>query len=56
MIAMIAVGFVIIPMIVSWEWKFAKYSVVPARFIRNPSAVLAAAIGFLDFVSIFLFP
>ncbi|KIJ51356.1 hypothetical protein M422DRAFT_43910 [Sphaerobolus stellatus SS14] len=54
MIAMIVVGFVVIPIFAVWEAKFAKFPVFPRRFLSNRSAIIASAIGFLDFISFYL--
>jgi MFS family permease len=51
MIAMIVVGFVIIPFIAIWEARFAKFPVIPPRFLKNRAVVGASLIGFFDFVS-----
>ncbi|KAF9014214.1 drug:h+ antiporter [Cyathus striatus] len=54
MIAMIVVGVVVIPLFLLWDLKFAKFPVVPKRFLRNRTVVLAAVIGALDFISFYI--
>ena len=44
------VGIVLIPAYLFWEWKFAKYPVVPKRFVTNKAVVIASLIGAFDFV------
>lgn len=48
---MIVIGFGILPFFVIWESKFAKFPVVPRRFLGNLSVMGASMIGFFDFVS-----
>ncbi|KAJ7599324.1 drug:h+ antiporter [Mycena floridula] len=54
MIAMLVIGFVVIPIFLLWEIKFAKHPVIPARFCVNRSIVIASLIGFFDFISFYL--
>ncbi|KAF8640180.1 hypothetical protein AX16_010235 [Volvariella volvacea WC 439] len=54
MIAMLVVGLVLLPVFVIWDFKFAKYPVVAKRFVTNRSVVIAAMIGFFDFMSFYL--
>ncbi|KAF9489910.1 drug:h+ antiporter [Pleurotus eryngii] len=54
MIAMIVIGGVLIPVFFMYDWKLAKYPVVPARLLKNRSVVGASLIGFFDFVSFYL--
>lgn len=54
MIAMIVIGCVLLPSFVLYDWKFAKFPVVPGRFVRNKSVVGASLIGFFDFVSFYI--
>ncbi|KAI3606432.1 h+ antiporter [Moniliophthora roreri] len=54
MIAMIVVGFVLLPFVCLWEFKYAKFPVLPLRYVRNRSVIVASAIGFFDFVSFYL--
>lgn len=49
-IVMLVLGFVLIPLFVFYEWKYAKHPVVPKRFVTNRSFVIATTIGFFDFV------
>ncbi|KAF9269901.1 drug:h+ antiporter [Marasmius fiardii PR-910] len=53
MIAMIVVGFVILFGFVVWE-RWVEYPVIPGKFMKNRSVMLAAFIGFFDFVSFYL--
>ncbi|KAJ8081510.1 hypothetical protein PM082_007355 [Marasmius tenuissimus] len=53
MIAMIVVGFVIVPMFVMWE-KYTAYPIIPTRYLKNRSVVIAALIGLFDFISFYL--
>lgn len=50
MIAMIVIGCILVPVYAVWDTKFAKYPVIPVRFIRNRSIFFAALIGAFDFV------
>ena len=50
MIAMIVVGCVLLPAIAFWEIKFAKRPVLARRYLTNRTVVIAAWIGFIDFV------
>jgi len=52
MIAPICVGGALLPLYVLYEWKFAKYPVIPRRFVVNKTVVFAALIGAIDFVSV----
>jgi hypothetical protein len=52
MIAMLVVGFVILPFFVLWNNKFSKFPVIPKRFFSNPSVMIASFIGMFDFVSV----
>ncbi|KAG6840370.1 hypothetical protein C0991_007145 [Blastosporella zonata] len=54
MIAMIVVGCVLIPVIGFYEFKFARFPVVPHRFVVNRSVVIASAIGAFDFISFYI--
>ncbi|KAG6862553.1 hypothetical protein C0995_000101 [Termitomyces sp. Mi166 len=54
MIAMIVIGCVLIPFIGLYEFKFAKYPVIPRRFVLNRSIVIASIIGALDFASFYI--
>ncbi|KAK0230661.1 drug:h+ antiporter [Armillaria fumosa] len=49
MIAMLVIGCILFPAIGPWEFKFAKYPVVPKRFITNFTVVGASLIGFFDY-------
>ena len=50
MIAMLVVGVVLLPVIVFWEFKFAKRPILARRLLKNRTVVFAAWIGFFDFV------
>ena len=52
MIAMVTVGCLLLPVFVVWEWKFAKHPVIPTRFLKNRTFVIAALVGAFDFVCI----
>ncbi|KAK0482096.1 drug:h+ antiporter [Armillaria luteobubalina] len=54
MIAMLVIGCVLFPAVGPWEFKFAKYPVVPKRFITNFTVVGASLIGFFDYISFYL--
>ncbi|KAH0589823.1 hypothetical protein H2248_000018 [Termitomyces sp. 'cryptogamus'] len=54
MIAMIVIGCILIPFVGLYEFKFAKYPVIPRRFALNRSIVIASIIGALDFASFYL--
>ncbi|KAK0442475.1 drug:h+ antiporter [Desarmillaria tabescens] len=54
MIAMVVIGCVLFPLIGPWEFKFAKFPVVPWRYVKNRSVVGASLIGFFDFISFYL--
>ncbi|PPQ68692.1 hypothetical protein CVT24_007577 [Panaeolus cyanescens] len=53
MIAMIVVGFVVFPAFVFWESK-ANFPVVPLHFFKNRTFLIAAAVGFFDFISFYI--
>ncbi|KXN88953.1 Siderophore iron transporter 3 [Leucoagaricus sp. SymC.cos] len=53
-IAMVVVGACLIPFYGLWDIKFAKYPVIPKRFVLNRSVVLASLIGAFDFVSFYI--
>lgn len=50
MIAMLVVGCVLLPAITVWEIKFAKHPVLASRLLKNRTVLIAAWIGFFDFV------
>ncbi|KAG7449141.1 drug:h+ antiporter [Guyanagaster necrorhizus] len=54
MIAMLVIGCVLFPAVGPWEFKFAKYPVIPLRFITNFTVVGASLIGFFDYISFYL--
>ena len=51
---MLVLGPIILIALVLYEWKFAKYPFIPARFVINRTVLCAALIGFFDFVSFYL--
>ncbi|KAF9529935.1 drug:h+ antiporter [Crepidotus variabilis] len=53
-IAMVVIGCLLVPTFAFYEAKVAKYPVVPGRFLRNRSVVIASLIGFFDFVSFYI--
>ncbi|KAF8149148.1 drug:h+ antiporter [Crassisporium funariophilum] len=54
MIAMIVVGFVLVPFYALWDLKYARHPVIARRFVFNRSVVIAAAIGAFDFISFYI--
>lgn len=54
MIAMVVIGCVLFPLIGPWEFKFAKFPVIPLRYVKNKSVVGASLIGFFDFILFYL--
>ncbi|KAF9457293.1 drug:h+ antiporter [Collybia nuda] len=54
MIAMLVVGGVLVPVLVFWDFKIAKYPVIAPRFCMNRSVVIACLIGAFDFISFYL--
>jgi len=53
-ITMLVIGPVLLIVLAFYEAKFAHYPFIPARFLRNPTVLAAALIGFFDFVSFYL--
>ncbi|KAH8829259.1 major facilitator superfamily domain-containing protein [Flagelloscypha sp. PMI_526] len=53
-IAMIVLGVALLPVVIFWEVKYAKFPVIPLRFLKNRAVMSAAFIGFFDFVSFYL--
>ncbi|KAF9522452.1 major facilitator superfamily domain-containing protein [Crepidotus variabilis] len=51
-IAMLIVGCVTFPLYILWDAKFAKYPVIPRRFLTNRTFLIAALVGALDFASL----
>ncbi|KAG6830481.1 hypothetical protein H0H92_000488 [Tricholoma furcatifolium] len=49
MIAMVVIGCVLVPAIAIYEFRFARYPVIPHRFAANRSVVIASAVGAFDF-------
>ena len=52
MIAMLALGWILLPVFALWDIKFAKRPVIARRFLSNRTVVFVAFIGFFDFVRI----
>ncbi|KAI6105135.1 major facilitator superfamily domain-containing protein [Pisolithus croceorrhizus] len=53
-IAMLAVGAALLGVFAYWDIRVAKAPVIAPRFVRNRGVILAASIGFLDFMSFYL--
>ncbi|KAI6108759.1 major facilitator superfamily domain-containing protein, partial [Pisolithus croceorrhizus] len=53
-IAMLAVGVALLGIFAYWDIRVAKVPVIAPRFVRNRSVILAAFIGFFDFMSFYL--
>lgn len=51
---MLVIGPVLLVVLSFYEAKFAHYPFIPARFLRNPTVLAAALIGFFDFISFYL--
>ena len=45
MIAMLVVGFVLFPVFCFWDAKYAKYPIVPYKFLKNPTILASCIIG-----------
>lgn len=45
MIAMIVIGFVLFPVFCFWDAKYAKYPIVPYKFLKNPTILASCIIG-----------
>ncbi|TFK84888.1 MFS general substrate transporter [Polyporus arcularius HHB13444] len=54
MIAMLVMGWLLLPVFALWDIKYAKRPVIARRFLFNRTVVCAAWIGFFDFLSFFL--
>ncbi|KAJ7273294.1 hypothetical protein C8J57DRAFT_1506822 [Mycena rebaudengoi] len=54
MIFMFLLGIILIPIFAMWDFGWAKYPVIPRRFVVNKSVVGASVIGFFDFMSFYL--
>jgi hypothetical protein len=54
MIAMEVIGACLFPVFCFYEAKFAKYPIVPYRFLKNLTILASCIIGFTDFVSFYL--
>ncbi|KAH9912103.1 MFS general substrate transporter [Epithele typhae] len=54
MVAMFVCGWVLLPVFVLWDLRYAKRPVIAMRFLANRTVVCAAWIGFFDFLSFFL--
>ncbi|KIN99039.1 hypothetical protein M404DRAFT_16569 [Pisolithus tinctorius Marx 270] len=53
-IAMLIVGVVLLGVFAYWDIRVAKIPVFAPRFMRNTSVIIAALIGFFDFMSFYL--
>ncbi|KAI5994577.1 major facilitator superfamily domain-containing protein [Pisolithus orientalis] len=53
-IAMLIVGVVLLGIFAYWDIRVAKIPVFAPRFMRNTSVIIAALIGFFDFMSFYL--
>ncbi|KAI6000943.1 hypothetical protein EDC04DRAFT_2791361 [Pisolithus marmoratus] len=53
-IAMLIIGVALLGVFAYWDIRVAKVPVMAPRFVRNRSVVLAAFIGFFDFMSFYL--
>jgi MFS family permease len=53
-VAMLAMGVVLLAMFAVWDLRYATMPVIAPRFIRNRSVVCSALIGFFDFMSFYL--
>ncbi|KAJ7046973.1 drug:h+ antiporter [Mycena alexandri] len=54
MLSIFLLGIVLIPVFAWWDFKWAKYPVIPFRFVANRSVVGASLIGALDFMAFYL--
>ncbi|ORX37004.1 major facilitator superfamily domain-containing protein [Kockovaella imperatae] len=52
--AMIAVGALLFPAFLLYEWKIPKKPVLPMRWLRQSAILGACLIGFFDFISFYL--
>ena len=46
---MIVVGFIVVPIFAAWE-RYTSYPIIPTRYLKNRTVVIAALIGLFDFV------
>ncbi|KAI6037915.1 major facilitator superfamily domain-containing protein [Pisolithus marmoratus] len=53
-IAMLIIGVALLGVFAYWDIRVAKVPVMAPRFVRNRSVILAAFIGFFDFMSFYL--
>ncbi|KAJ7510037.1 major facilitator superfamily domain-containing protein [Mycena galericulata] len=54
MLSMFLLGIILIPIFALWDFKWAKYPVLPVRFVVNRSVVGASLIGAFDFMAFYL--
>ncbi|KAJ6525618.1 drug:h+ antiporter [Mycena capillaripes] len=54
MLPVLLFGIVLIPVFAFWDFRWAKYPVIPFRFVANRSVVGASLIGALDFMAFYL--
>ncbi|KAJ7709746.1 major facilitator superfamily domain-containing protein [Mycena rosella] len=52
--AMLLVGIILVPVFALWEFRFARYPVIPFRFVVNRSVVGASLIGAFNFMAFYL--
>jgi hypothetical protein len=50
-IAMLVLGLILLFVFAVWDFGYATRPVIPPRFIKNRTIVIAASVGFIDFVS-----
>ncbi|KAJ7174007.1 major facilitator superfamily domain-containing protein [Mycena crocata] len=53
-LAMFLVGTIFVPVFAFWDFRRAKYPVIPFRFVLNRSVVGASLIGAFDFMAFYL--
>ncbi|KAJ7632776.1 drug:h+ antiporter [Roridomyces roridus] len=51
MLAVFLLGISLIPIFCIWDFKWAKYPVIPYRFVRNRTVIGASLIGAFDFMA-----
>ena len=51
-IAMLVLGIILLFVFAVWDFGYATRPVIPPRFIKNRTIVIAASVGFIDFVSL----
>lgn len=48
---MLVTGVILLFVFAAWDFGYASRPVIPPRFIKNKTIVIAASVGFIDFVS-----